>query len=696
MSDTPFMTEVTQPILIKDGALFLGTCPNGWIPGGTDAGFGLFHRDTRYLSRYELTLGGREPLVLMSSAARRFEAVHQLTNDEIVQTDGKPMAAQCFGLRLGRTVTGDGLGLADRIEIRNFALEPIRFELALTIDALFEDIFELRGAEAKSRGPLRSVETRDDGLTFRYVGADAVERRLTMLLDGAPTITVHGSARRLAFDLEIDAQQTEALKIRFEVEEVGAPAHAIPPAPAVFDGVSVSSDNPVFDRLLDRSFQDLAMLLTELEEPFIAGGLPWFVAPFGRDSLIAALQSLPFDPRPAEGVLRLFARHQGRKNDAETGEERGKIPHELRVGAMANLGEVPHRPSYLSIDATPLFLILIGRHAEWTGSHALFDELRTSVDAALAWMTERSAADPKGYLTYDRQNEDGVIHQGWKDSKTGVPRADGGPSDGSIALSEVQGYAWLARRLMAAACRRAGEDAVAASLDATADALREHFNADFWMEAEGCFVLGLEDGGRQLDVVSSNAGQVLWSGIADTDKASRTAERMMRPDMNCGWGVRTLSADAAAYNPLNYHLGSVWPFDNALIAAGMKGHGLDAPAVALFDALIDVSEHFAIGRLPEFFIGFDREPGLFPARCPFAEPLQAWSAGAAPYLLTELLGLRPGPSGPVLDNPLLPTGVARLEILGLTVGDQRFDCRVSRGDGGVISGSVTPAEERAA
>ena len=693
MSDAPFMTEVTQPILIKDGALFLATCPNGWVPGGSDAGVGLFHRDTRYLSRYELTLGGREPLVLMSSAARGVEAVHHLTNDEIVQTDGQPMAAQCFGLRLGRMVAGDRLDLSDRIEIRNFALQPIRFELAITIDALFEDIFELRGAEAKSRGPLRAVETQGDRLTFRYVGADGIERRLTVVLDRSARITVHGSARRLAFDLEIGAQQTEALEIRFEVTEVGAPARAKPPRPSVYKGVSVTSDNPLFDRLLDRSFKDLRMLLTELDESFVAGGLPWFVAPFGRDSLIAALQSLPFDPRPAEGVLRLFARHQGRKTDAETGEEIGKIPHELRVGAMANLGEVPHRPSYLSIDSTPLFLILIGRHAEWTGSTDLFDELRTNIDAAVAWMADRSGADTNGYLTYDRQNEDGVIHQGWKDSRTGVPRFDGSPSEGPIALSEVQGYAWLARRLMADAYRRADEAAAAEALEAEAERMRKAFNRDFWMEGEGCFALGLETGGRQLDVVSSNAGQVLWSGIADADKAERTSERMMRPDMNCGWGVRTLSSDAAAYNPLNYHLGSVWPFDNALIAAGMKGYGLYAPAIALFDVLIDLSEHFAMGRLPEFFIGFGREPGLFPARCPFAEPLQAWSAGAAPYLLTRLLGLKPGPSGPVLENPLLPTGVAWLEIRGLTVGDRMFSCHVARDENGVISGTVTPAEE---
>ncbi len=692
MVDAPFMTEVTQPILIKDGPLFLGTGPDGGIPAGSDAGVGLFHRDTRYLSRYDLTLGGCSPLVLMSSGARGDEAVHQLTNNEIVQTDGRPLDAQALGLRLARRVSGEALTLIDTITLRNFTLEPIRFELAMTIDALFEDVFELRGSEAKARGPLRAVETAEKNLVFRYIGADKVERLLTVVLGRQARVTARGSARTIAFDLVLEPQQVETFDLSFTVEEVGAPPRARPPLPPVYDGVKVNSDSPSLDRLLERSFADLAMLLTELEEPFIAGGLPWFIAPFGRDSLLAALQSLPFDARPAEGVLRLFARYQGRETVAETGEEPGKIPHEHRVGAMARLKEIPHRPSYLSIDATPLFLILIGRHAKWTGSLDLFHELRPAVDAALDWIKVRSAADPSGYLTYDRENEDGVIHQGWKDSMSGVPRADGSPSKGPIALSEVQGYAWRARLLMADLLCQAGEPAVAEALKTEAAALREAFNRDFWMEDEGCFVLGLEAGGRQLDVVASNAGQVLWSGIADDDKAARTAERMMRPDMNGGWGVRTLSAKAVSYNPLNYHLGSVWPFDNALIAAGMKGYGLDAPAVALFDALIEISSAFAMGRLPEFYIGFDREPGLFPARCPFAEPLQAWSAGAAPYLLTEWLGLRGGAEGPELVEPALPTGVNRLDIKGIRVGARRFDVRVIREDGGVVSGTITASE----
>ena len=308
--------------------------------------------------------------------------------------------------------------------------------------------------------------------------------------------------------------------------------------------------------------------------------MPWFVAPFGRDSILAALQTLSFDARPAEGVARLFAAYQGRRDDPETWEQPGKIPHELRLGQMARLKEVPHRPSYMSIDATPLFLILVGRHVEWTGALALFTELRPAIDAALDWMS-REARAGGGYLAYRGETPAGPINQGWKDSTLGIPRKDGSVPASPIALCEVQGYAYLAWTLIAAALRQAGEAAEGKRLEAATAALRRRFNRDFWMEDEGCYALALEKGGRQVTVVTSNAGQVLWSGIAEPGKAERTAKRLSRPDMDCGWGIRTLSNLESTYNPLNYHLGSVWPFDNALIVDGLRRYGQDAAAVKL-------------------------------------------------------------------------------------------------------------------
>ncbi len=693
MADHIFMAEVVQPVLIKDGGLFLVCRADGGITAECGSGLGLFHRDSRYLSRYELCIGAAPTLTLMSSAARGSQSVHDLTNDVVRQLDGAALDVQSLGVRLDRTLDGESLVLTDRLVIRNFTAGRVAFRLSILIDALFEDIFELRGAKGARRGPPRKAIATERGLAFRYRGADRVDRELEVAFSRSATSRARRGSRLAEFDFALESQASDALTVTFTVHEAGAPRAATPPTPAFYDGVKVHSDDAVLNAVVDRSFRDLAMLRTGLQDNFIAGGMPWFVSAFGRDSILAALQTLAFDPRPAEGVARLFAVYQGQKRDPATGEQPGKIHHELRLGAMARLKEVPHRPSYTSVDSTPLYLILIGEHARWTGSLDLFRELRLAIDAALAWMDGVGDSDRDGYLDYTGDTPEGPINQGWKDSTFGIPRKDGGVPKSPIALCEVQGYVYLAKTLIAEALRVNGEGGAADRLEAQAKKLRQRFNRDFWMEDEGCYALALERGGRQVAVVASNAGQALWSGIADPDKAARTADRLMAPDMNCGWGIRTLSERAAAYNPLNYHLGCVWPFDNALIVAGLRRYGLDEAALRLFGALVDAGGHFALGRLPEFYVGFGREAGLFPARCPFAEPMQAWSAGATPYMLTSLLGLTRVGAELRMERPVLPAGLGRLALRGLTLGNARVDCELERGADGVVAGRVTTARE---
>ena len=685
VSDHIFMTEVVQPVLIKDGGLFLCCKSDGDVTTTCGSGLGLFYRDTRYLSRYELRLGGQPPLTLMSSAARGDQSVHELTNDDVEQLDGSPLQLQSVGARMERIVNGEGLTLTDRVYLRNFFGKPISVAVTVTLDALFEDIFELRGTVATRRGPTREVRVTGAGLAFRYHGADGVIRCLTVTFSRPPSFTRRGGARTATFEFRLASQARETLEIRFSVSETGAPARAQPPTPAFYAAITFESDNAILDRVMTRSLKDLAMLRTGMETNFLAGGMPWFVSPFGRDSILAALQTLVFDPRPAEGVARLFAHYQGRRDNTKTGEQPGKIPHELRLGAMAHLKEVTAQPSYMSVDSTPLFLILIGRHVEWSGSLALFEELRPAIDAALEWMAKQLASDPNGFLSYRGESAEGPINQGWKDSTSGVPRKNGGSPAPPIALCEVQGYAYLAQTLMAAAFLRASETSRAARLKKAAAGLRKRFNRDFWMESEGCYALALEKGKRQVTVVTSNAGQVLWSGIADATKAARTAKRLMASDMDCGWGIRTLSSLEKAYNPLNYHLGSVWPFDTGLIVAGFRRYRLDAQAVKLFDSVLAAADYFALGRLPEFYVGFQREAGLFPARCPFAEPMQAWSAGAIPYMLTCLLGAKSGPRGLMFKRPLLPSGTRRLAFGSLRIADAHVDCEITRGPSGTIT-----------
>ncbi|MGI9168704.1 MAG: amylo-alpha-1,6-glucosidase [Caulobacteraceae bacterium] len=693
MTEHIFMAEVVQPALVKDGALFMVCRADGGITKACGSGLGIFYRDTRYLSAYEIRIGAKPPLTLMTSSARGDQAVLELTNDAVEQLDDRPLEVQSLGVHLERTADGERLTLTDVFTLRNFAPESVTFRLSLTIDALFEDIFELRGAKAVKRGPPRAVKGGENGLGFDYLGADGVARRMEVGFSRPARVRGRGGARVADFDFSLESQARESLTITFAVDEAGAPRAASPPKPAFYHGVGVESDYAVLNLVAERSIRDLAMLRTGLADNFIAGGMPWFVSPFGRDSILAARHTLAFDPRPAEGVARLFAVYQGKKRHAETGEQPGKIHHELRLGAMAHLKEVPHRPSYTSVDSTPLYLILIGEHARWTGCLDLFRELRPAVDAALAWLDGDGDSDRDGYLDYTGDTPEGPINQGWKDSSFGIPRKDGGLPKSPIALCEVQGYVYLAKTLIAAALRSNGEGAGADRLEAQAKKLRERFNRDFWMEDEGCYALALERGGRQVTVVSSNAGQALWSGIAEADKAARTAERLMAPDMNCGWGVRTLSEGAAAYNPLNYHLGCVWPFDNALIVAGLRRYGLDEAALRLFAAVVDAGGYFALGRLPEFYVGFTREPGLFPARCPFAEPMQAWSAGAVPYMLASLLGLTRVGEEVRMERPVLPLGVDRLAVRGLSSGNARIDCELGRGADGVVHGRVTTARE---
>lgn len=702
MADYLFMTELTPPVMIKSGAVFLMTDCSGKIVGDPDKGLGLFANDTRFLRHYEARLGGAALMPLMSCSSRDFMAVLELTNEELMTPDGVELDKQSVGLRWERTVDGGEDTLTDVFSLRNYTKQRVRLPLSLTLEAAFEDIFVLRGAKEGRRGRLHEPRWDGDVLCFRYDGADEVGRQVEVLFSRPPAFAQDGPGLVTAvLDLDIATQETESLTVSLRIAESTRRARSRS-SPSIestrlyqrqteaawLEGFSrLASSDCRLDKVFDRSLRDLRLLWTDLGDRFIAGGLPWFVSPFGRDSIIGALQSLPYEPAVAVDTARLFAKHQGCREDAETGEQPGKIAHELRIGEMARLGEIPQRPSYVSVDATPLFLILIARQAAWTGSLELFTDLRPQIDAAVGWLDTYGDANADGYVDYDGRTCDGLVNQGWKDSGTAITRRGGDLPEPPIALVEVQGYVYEAKSAIADLYRRAGDERVADQLIASAEALRERFRHDFWMEDEGCYCLALEAGGRQVSVIASNAGQALWTGIADMSQARRTAERLMRPDMFSGWGIRTLSEADSSYNPINYHLGSVWPFDNALILAGFRRYGLDEPAIRIVDAMLDAADHFAYGRLPEFFVGLPREPGLFPARCPLADPLQAWSAGAVPLMIEALLGLRPEAFDNTLRivRPLLPRSADWLELRGLRVGQASADLRFERTPNGDIA-----------
>jgi glycogen debranching enzyme len=407
---------------------------------------------------------------------------------------------------------------------------------------------------------------------------------------------------------------------------------------------------------------------------YYAAGVPWYAALFGRDSIITALQMLAYDSNIAEETIRLLANYQGTQTNEWRDEEPGKILHELRVGEMAHLDEIPHTPYYGSIDATPLWLLLVGRHAAWSGDLCVFNELQPNIEAALRWIDEFGDFDRDGYLEYRCKSEGGLVNQGWKDSNGAIVNADGSVAEPPIALVEVQAYVYRAKTEIAALFRMAGDHERAARLEREAENLRHRFNADFWSD-EGYYVLALGKGKRRAEVLSSNAGQVLWCGIADPEKAQATAEALLTPEMFSGWGIRTLSTESARYDALGYHTGTIWPHDNSLIAVGLKRYKFDQVALHVFSALLEAAKCFPSYRIPELFGGAERKDKSGPVSYPIACQPQAWAAGAIPFMLTTLLGLEPDAFENRLRivRPILPNQVNHVDVRNLSVGEASID-----------------------
>jgi glycogen debranching enzyme len=578
--------------------------------------------------------------------------------------------------------------------------------VALTFAASFEDVFEVRGMEEKARGRLH--EPRWDGgrLVFAYEGSDGLWRGLTVSFDPPPARTEGGTAH---FDIAVQPQTETQLRVSLVMTESSAPKEPLPALPTggFHKGVETlnegsrawlnrqtacRSSDPVFDRVLQRSLLDLHVLRSRLDGlEYFAAGVPWYVALFGRDSLIAAMQSLAYQPDIAADTLRLLAKYQGTKVDHWRDEEPGKILHELRVGELAHDNVIPQTPYYGSVDSTPLFLILLGEEAAWSGNLRLFHELRDNVERALEWLAKHGDRDGDGYVEYASKSKKGLSNQGWKDSGDSISNADGGLAEPPIALCEVQGYVYLAKTLTADLFRRAGDAGRADALLGEARQLREQFNRDFWLEDKGVYAVCLQgDDNRPAETVTSNAGQVLWSGIADPDKARRTMERLMSEDMFNGWGIRTLSEKEKRYNPIAYQLGSVWPHDNSLIAAGFRRYGFDDAARKVWAGIVAAAREFRADRLPELFCGFRRREFGLPVHYPIACHPQAWAAGAVPYMLTTLLGLKPEAFDRRLRvvRPVLPQQMERLTLRGLRVGPAKVDLHFAAGAGGKVDVEV--------
>ena len=693
---TPSVTSgIADAIVTKSENVFFLTDPSGCVPVAPGHGLGLYYHDCRYLRGYEVLLGSEQPTVLAATTDDIGRtAVLELANPDLRLGRGRLVPRESIGIRWTRTIQGDTPGLDDALEIRNLGLEPITLPVALMFDARFEDIFAVRGLFLQSLGTRHAPRWSGRSLTLSYDGRDHCRRTLTIAFSRAPQ-SHSGQTARFAIQLAPRRAVTLGVTMRIDERAAGPVAvggrvssrthstHQAAPLRALARGprTTITSDYPLLDAVLERSFADLRVLRSSIAgDEYYAAGVPWFATLFGRDAAITAIQMLAYAPRIAEQTARLLALYQAHETDQWRDEQPGKILHSIRVGEMARLGLIPHTPYYGTVDATPLFLILIARHAQWTGDLSLFKELRENIELALTWMSDGADSNGDGYIDYVSTSEHGLINQGWKDSGDAIVTASGKLASPPIALAEVQGYAFLARILIADLYERVGDTTRATTLRAESDALRARFERDFWLPSLDCYALALERDDRPLAVVTSNAGQVLWSHIARPARARRVAKRMMAPDMFSGWGIRTLSTGERRFNPVGYHLGTVWPHDNALIATGFRHYGLDAAARRVFAGLLRTAAFFRSYRLPEVFAGFSTTEFQSPVRYPVACHPQAWAAGCVPYLLGALLGLEPdGFTGHLrVVRPTLPDGVNRLDVRNLRVGKSRISIRFTR------------------
>jgi glycogen debranching enzyme len=447
------------------------------------------------------------------------------------------------------------------------------------------------------------------------------------------------------------------------------------------DDAHVYTANEQFNHWLNRSLADLHMLISATPQGLYPyAGVPWFSVPFGRDGIISALQMLWMNPLFARGVLGFLAATQATDVRPEQDAEPGKILHETRQGEMAALGEIPFGKYYGSVDATPLFIVLAGAYYERTGDRRFLTTIWPHIQLALQWIDQYGDPTGMGFTTYARQSANGLVHQGWKDSHDSVFHADGTAANGPIALCEVQAYVYRAKRAAADVARVLGDIDQADRLVKEADSLRERFERAFWCERLGSYALALDGKGRPCCVRTSNAGHCLYGGIARQDRGGRTARALLREDMFSGWGIRTLATSEARYNPMSYHNGSVWPHDNAMIAAGMAAYGYKEGAIKILTGLFDASLFLDLHRMPELFCGFSRRPGESPTRYPTACAPQAWAAGAGFQALQACLGLQiDGTRGLVqFVHPVLPPFLERVELRNLRIGTASLDLVLDR------------------
>jgi glycogen debranching enzyme len=698
---------------------FCVCAPNAEISSTLEQGY--FAADTRLVSGYRLKLGNQRLVLLNSAAVAHHSARFEFTNPAELQSNGDQLAENSLHLRLDRTI---GDGLHEDYELTSYAREPVLLDLEISIESDFADLFEVKSHHPLLRGTLESSwDTGAQRLTMSYENRGFARG---LVIDSVRAGGPGGQARYanggLLFRIELAPRQCwhTCLKWRPVLDSVpgsaprrchdlvgGAREHETKQN-WIDRAATITTSSPSVTQTVRQAVDDLAGLRmhrhdavaapgedrhsTDLWVP--AAGVPWFVSLFGRDSLIVSLQTLALSPRFAVGSLNALAALQADGYDDARDMQPGKISHEIRHGELAALKLVPHRPYYGTHEATTLYVLLAAMAWRWHGDRTVLDQIRPNVERALAWVDAEGDLDGDGLQEYQTKAKDGYYNQDWKDAGDAILNADGSPARLPIALCEVQGLVVAAKRAWADVLDRVYGDTVAATrlLD-EAGRLVELIEAKFWWEAEGTYYLGLDGDKRPIESVASNPGQLLWTGAVDADRAAKVATRLFAEDLWSGWGVRTLSSAHKAFNPFSYQLGSVWPHDNALIAAGLRQYGLDDEAARIARALFDAADRFTARRLPELFAGLPRDDGGFPVQYLGANVPQAWASGAVVHLMAILLGLQAdAAAGELRLNPALPGWLPEIRIDQLTVGTASVDLVVSREAEGKHRIKVNPGD----
>lgn len=698
--------------VIKENDLFLVANPEGQITDETTNafGFGLYHRDTRMLSRLEWELTPALLLPLQSDQSGNFEAVYKYTNQAYVREGQLTLKRESVLVTRHQFV--DGTDLFEEGTIENFSGDVMTMDVKYILDADFEDMFAVRGVGIRRKDTTVSVHRTENVLDFQYVSKDGIFHRTHISLrvydqDGVelpalakPNGSVQATEKQLTAVLSVSPHGAVrwVLTVKTDMSSEATPENAQDPVAMGYRDMQRhletvrhsyeqwSMNAPLvegderFTTWYERGLKDIRMLMSDIGYGYFpVAGVPWFAVPFGRDSLITALQMLPINPEVAKGTLTTMAKFQGQSVNTWRDEQPGKIMHELRGGELSRTNELPFAPYYGSIDSTPLYLILLADYLKWTGDFAFVKSLMETVGKGFDWIEEYGDRDGDGFVEYYQEASKGIANQGWKDSGDSVVHKNAELAEAPIALCEVQAYVYRAYQTWADIYAYFGETARSTHCAEAAKRLQSRFVETFWDDEQSVIALALDAAKNPVRSVTSNMGQVLWGGILPRDIGIRVSRRLVSSDMFSGYGIRTMSSSEKAYNPLSYHNGSVWPHDNSLILSGMMSYGQTDAVSTIIHGLLRTAAAFPLFRLPELFCGFGVEEVDQPVPYPVSCSPQAWAAASPMLALQALLGIQPDvPNSRVILNPVLPTGVQELRIRQLRVGQGELDIHLVR------------------